>query len=111
MDRDGTPRNHDEDPINQTGPLGMEWRDDTDPPGDVLSDDWRDGPEPGHAAVPDELPSTGDHYVLDVAGGHDSLDEDRVAAGAEIEDCTPGSERSVWRYRDGRYQEEKLDSP
>ncbi len=39
------------------------------------------------------------------------LDEDRVAAGAEIEDCTPGSARGVWRYRDGRYHEERLDSP
>ncbi|MFC6085219.1 hypothetical protein [Sphaerisporangium aureirubrum] len=50
MDRDGTPR-YDEDPTNQTGPLGIEWRDEAAPSGDVLSDGWHDGQEPGPPSV------------------------------------------------------------
>ncbi|GAA1257263.1 hypothetical protein GCM10009677_04500 [Sphaerisporangium rubeum] len=76
MDRDGTPRNHDEDPINQTGPLGMEWRDETDPPGDVLSDDWRDGHESGATVVADGIVSTGERYHLDVPGDPGRVAED-----------------------------------
>ena len=36
------------------------------------------------------------------------LDEDRVLAGTRVEDCMPSQSRSVWRYREGTYQEEKL---
>ncbi|MCW2880575.1 MAG: hypothetical protein JWQ95_4675 [Sphaerisporangium sp.] len=49
MDRDGTPRSHEEDPLKQTGPLGIEWPNEPERPGgDVLSDGWTPGHEPAH---------------------------------------------------------------
>ncbi|MFC4590778.1 hypothetical protein [Sphaerisporangium corydalis] len=49
MDRDGTPRSFEEDPLKQTGPLplGIDWDNESGrPDGDVLSDGWRPGHDP-----------------------------------------------------------------
>ncbi|GAA3793511.1 hypothetical protein GCM10022226_11040 [Sphaerisporangium flaviroseum] len=54
MDRDGPPSSHEEDPLQQIDPLGIEWKSEPERPrGDVLSDGWTPGDEPARAGSDD----------------------------------------------------------
>ncbi|GII66040.1 hypothetical protein Skr01_61250 [Sphaerisporangium krabiense] len=87
MDRDGTPRPQEEEPLKQTGPLGVAWTGEPEPrAGDVLSDGW--SPDQESAPVPgDDTPEhprpeheRADHAELGVAApygpGDRALDGD-----------------------------------
>ncbi|MET8139541.1 hypothetical protein ABZU32_04440 [Sphaerisporangium sp. NPDC005288] len=96
MDRDGHPRSHEEDPLQQVEPTGID-RDDQPvrPGGDVLSDGWTPGHEPAHA--PDDEasdPDRADHQWAEGDERLESLEEFDYLYRREGEEMVLDDERS-----------------